>query len=107
MSDKICGGWSHKWLRMWTKEWVDRDTGLRSPAVRIYRSWYYGKRKSRYSPGNGGQKRSMFYHFIVWDQDGVIVEQGCIQGSDGLSKTKKICSKTIGKLKTLKKRRDR
>jgi hypothetical protein len=49
----------------------------------------------------------MFYHFIVWDQDGVIVEQGCIQGSDGLSKTKKICSKTIGKLKTLKKRRDR
>jgi hypothetical protein len=91
MSGKVLGGWGVKWLRMWTREWVDRDTGLRSPAVRIYRQWYYGRWPSQYSVGRGGGRREQFYYYMVWNQVGEIVEQGCIHGSDGLGLAKQRC----------------
>lgn len=94
MSDKLLGGWGVKWLRMWTREWVDRETGLRTPAARIWKSWFYGRWPSRWSPGRGGigEPRMAFFLFVVTDHDGRIAAQGSVQL---LSRAKKICNREL------------
>ena len=97
MSDDILGGWGVKWLRMWTKEWVNRRSGLRSPAARIFKRWYYGRWPSQWSAGRGGpnEKRTAFFLFIVFDREGEIVEQGSVQL---LSRAKRICDVRLKKM---------